>query len=99
MTDIMLDVLAACAMAFLAFLFWPDKKRCAPEPSPVPREASQMPVQRKMPAAPISGEPLRVLARMVDGARLNNGMRVLDSSDFKAWLLELAEDCDRVVAS
>jgi hypothetical protein len=34
---------------------------------------------------------LRILADRVLYARLSSGIRVLDATDFKAWLLELAE--------
>ena len=34
---------------------------------------------------------LRILAEQVPTARLSTGIRLTDASDFRAWLLELAE--------
>ena len=43
-------------------------------------------------------DQLRFLARCVPYARLRSGERILDASDFKEWLLELAEAADQVAA-
>jgi hypothetical protein len=37
---------------------------------------------------------LRILADRVYGARLSSGIRLLDATDFKAWLLELADQAE-----
>jgi len=38
---------------------------------------------------------LRAVAAQVMEARLSNGTRVLDASDFRVWLIELAEKAER----
>ena len=38
---------------------------------------------------------LRAIAARVMEARLANGARVLDASDLRAWLVELAEKAER----
>jgi len=36
---------------------------------------------------------LRLLAERVFTARLKDGARLLDGSDFRTWLIELADEC------
>jgi len=38
---------------------------------------------------------LRTIAAQVPEARLSNGARVRDASDFRQWLFELAEKAER----
>jgi hypothetical protein len=38
---------------------------------------------------------LRTIAAQVPEARLSNGARVRDASDFRQWLLELAEKAEQ----
>lgn len=38
---------------------------------------------------------LRAVAALAMEARLSNGARVLDASDFRVWLIELAEKAER----
>jgi hypothetical protein len=38
---------------------------------------------------------LRAIAAQVLEARLSNGARVLDASDFRQWLVELAEKAEQ----
>ena len=46
----------------------------------------------------LAAELLRYLSRCVIGAQLNNGSRVLDASDVRVWLAELAEETQREAA-
>jgi hypothetical protein len=38
---------------------------------------------------------LRAIASVVGKARLSTGARVLDASDFRGWLIELAEKAEQ----
>jgi hypothetical protein len=38
---------------------------------------------------------LRAIAALVGKARLSTGARVLDASDFRGWLIELAENAEQ----
>jgi hypothetical protein len=38
---------------------------------------------------------LRAIAALVGKARLSTGARVLDASDFREWLIELAEKAEQ----
>jgi hypothetical protein len=40
-------------------------------------------------------EFLRTIAALVSKARLSNGARVLDASDVREWLIELADNADQ----
>jgi hypothetical protein len=40
-------------------------------------------------------ELLRAMAAQAGKARLSTGARVLDASDFRKWLIELAEKAER----
>jgi hypothetical protein len=90
LNDILLTAACVFGIVFLIVLF---------TPKPEPRRYSPLPIRVRLLSSPLPGDHLRVLARGVQGARLKSGARVLDSSDFKEWLLECADEVDRVMVA
>ncbi len=77
---------------FLACLFWSIRSRAKADNSPDLRLATNLRHAR------MNSRCLRMLAGRVREARLKNGARVLDASDFRQWLLELADTVEEIQA-